>query len=73
MLGLEGPDGPRCSKRECLEDATRSIVWRNPAIHDESRRKVWLSCDDHEEFFLGYLGARNFPVASEAFVAGEAP
>lgn len=71
MLGDVGPDSLRCSKRDCLEDACRQIVWRNPTIHDESRKKVWLSCLDHEQFFLDYLGARNFPVHSDDFVMGQ--
>lgn len=71
MLGKVGPGQPRCSKKDCVADASRSIVWRNPKIHDESREKVWLSCSEHEEFFLEYLGARNFPVRSDEFVASE--
>jgi len=70
MLGMEGPERPMCSKRDCFDEASRSIVWRNPKIHDESRQKIWLSCGAHEEFFLSYLGARDFPVRSEAFTAG---
>ena len=71
MLGDVGPEFPRCSKRDCLEDATHRILWRNPKIHEESRTKVWLSCSEHEPFFLDYLGARNFPVSSEEFVMGQ--
>jgi hypothetical protein len=50
--------------------ASRSILWRNPKIHPETRTKTWLACDLHEQFFLDYLGARNFPVRSEAFSSG---
>jgi hypothetical protein len=71
MLGDIGPDKPVCSKRDCYEDATRSILWRNPKIHDETRTKTWLACEGHETFFLEYLGSRDFPVRSEMFVAGE--
>jgi hypothetical protein len=71
MLGEEGPARPRCSKRGCVAEATRSILWRNPKIHPDTRTKTWLACDDHAQFFLEYLGARNFPVCSEAFVDGE--
>lgn len=71
MLGVSGPIRPICSKKDCQVDASRSIVWRNPKIHDESREKVWLSCDEHEPFFLDYLGARDFPVRSEVFVGSD--
>jgi len=70
MLGMSGPSRAMCSKKDCGADASRSIVWRNPKIHDHTREKVWLSCLEHEEFFLQYLGARNFPVRSDQFVAG---
>lgn len=72
MLGESGPESARCSKRGCLAGAKRQIIWRNPKIHDESKRKVWLSCGDHEEFFVQYLGARNFPVATDDFDAEQA-
>ena len=71
MLGMSGPERAMCSKKDCAGDASRSIVWRNPKIHDETREKVWLSCAEHEEFFLEYLGARNFPVRSDEFVESE--
>jgi hypothetical protein len=70
MLGMSGPSEPVCSKKDCMGRASRSILWRNPKIHDESRVKTWLSCADHESFFLEYLGAKNFPVSSEAFTPG---
>jgi len=38
------------------------VVWRNPRIHRVEREKVWLSCREHEAFFVEYLGAREFPV-----------
>jgi hypothetical protein len=71
MLGEEGPTRPMCSKRDCVAEASRSILWRNPKIHPETRTKTWLACERHEEFFLEYLGARNFPVRSDVFVDGD--
>ena len=53
---------PRCSRAACGADATTRLVWRNPRIHDESRRKVWLACDEHAEFLRDYLATRDFPV-----------
>ena len=66
MLGESGPERLRCSRRGCEADATREIVWRNPRIHAEDREKIWLSCPEHEQFFLQYLGQRDFPVHSRA-------
>lgn len=71
MLGMVGPVGPICSKKDCVDEATKSILWRNPKIHDESRVKTWLSCRGHEQFFLEYLGSRDFPVRSEDFTVGD--
>lgn len=71
MLGMSGPARAMCSKKDCDADASWSIIWRNPKIHDETREKVWLSCGEHEGFFLEYLEARNFPVRSDKFVGSE--
>ena len=62
MIGSFGPDGVRCSRAGCSADATRNVNWRNPRIHDESRVKVWLACDEHREFLRDYLASRDFPV-----------
>jgi len=51
-----------CSRAGCREDATARVEWRNPKIHDESRRKIWLACDEHREFLRDYLATRDFPV-----------
>lgn len=64
MLGDLGPDQLRCSRKGCEQDASWQIVWRNPKIHTEDREKIWLSCGDHQQFFLDYLGSRSFPVSS---------
>lgn len=51
-----------CARAECREPATHHIVWRNPRIHPEDRRKIWLACDAHVQFLSEYLRARDFPV-----------
>lgn len=51
-----------CARAECREPATHHIVWRNPRIHAEDRRKIWLACDAHVGFLSDYLRARDFPV-----------
>ena len=61
-----GEDGPhRCSRSGCTEDAVWAIVWRNPRIHPEGRRKIWTACDAHVAFLSDYLRARDFPVTVE--------
>jgi hypothetical protein len=52
----------RCSRAGCTEAATTRIEWRNPRIHEESRTKVWLACDDHRAYLTGFLEARAFPL-----------
>lgn len=53
-----------CSRKACRQTATRAVLWRNPRIHDQSRRKVWLACDEHEEVLREHLAVRGFPVAT---------
>lgn len=52
----------QCARAECRAAATHQIIWRNPRIHAEDRRKIWLACDEHVAFLSGYLRAREFPV-----------
>jgi hypothetical protein len=52
----------RCSRAGCTEPATTRIEWRNPRIHDASRTKVWLACEAHRDYLVGFLEARAFPV-----------
>lgn len=56
----------RCSRSACVEVPEWQIVWRNPKIHEVDRRKIWLSCLAHREYFEGYLSQRGFPVRAEA-------
>jgi hypothetical protein len=60
-LGLE-PSGSECSRAGCREASAWRIEWRNPKIHDETRRKIWLACDEHVEFLREFLAARDFPL-----------
>lgn len=60
-LGLE-PAGSECSRAGCREASAWRIEWRNPKIHDESRRKIWLACDEHVDFLREFLAARDFPI-----------
>ena len=53
---------PHCSRAGCRLPATARIQWRNPRIHDASRVKVWLACDEHREYLTEFLRAREFPV-----------
>ncbi|MFB2582643.1 hypothetical protein ACEXQD_15460 [Herbiconiux sp. P15] len=60
-LGLE-PSVSECSRAGCREQGRWRIEWRNPKIHTEDRRKVWLACDEHEEYLREFLAARDFPL-----------
>ncbi len=64
LLG-EAPD-QKCSRAGCRATAVWQIEWRNPKIHDESRRKIWLACEEHVEFLREFLAARDFPLAVHA-------
>lgn len=64
MLGLGGAPEHEftCSRAGCGDPATWQIHWRNPKIHPEDRRKVWLACDEHIDFLRDFLAARSFPL-----------
>jgi hypothetical protein len=53
---------PQCSRAQCEAPAVHRIEWRNPRIHDADRVKIWLACDEHLDFLLGFLESRRFPV-----------
>lgn len=55
-----------CSRAACRNRATHQVIWRNPRIHAEDRRKVWLACDEHVGYLSDYLRARDFPVEVKA-------
>ncbi|MBD5831121.1 hypothetical protein AWH69_12140 [Janibacter melonis] len=51
-----------CSAKGCRRTAVRAVVWRNPRLHDETRRKVWLACEEHTSTLHEHLSVRGFPV-----------
>lgn len=53
---------PQCSRAGCDRDAVVRIEWRNPRIHGVDRIKIWLACEDHKDYLLGFLNSREFPV-----------
>jgi hypothetical protein len=59
-----------CSAKGCAADAAWQLLWNNPRIHTEDRRKTWLACEEHRQSLSDFLGARGFlryvePVAPE--------
>lgn len=68
MIGSLGaaPEGG-CSRAGCRESATWRIDWRNPKIHDATRVKTWLACDEHVDYLREFLAARSFPIRVSAF------
>lgn len=53
-------DEPVCSAKACRRTGIHAVVWRNPKLHTEDRRKVWLACDEHREHLSGFLQVRGF-------------
>jgi hypothetical protein len=49
-----------CSAKGCRREATRALLWNNPTLHQEARRKVWLACDEHEGSLGDFLTLRGF-------------
>lgn len=49
-----------CSARGCQAPARWELRWNNPRIHQESRRKTWLACDEHRESLAEFLARRQF-------------
>ncbi|MEB3065348.1 hypothetical protein [[Mycobacterium] zoologicum] len=41
------------------------MLWNNPKLHTPERRKVWLTCPEHREYFREYLSTRGL-LRSEA-------
>lgn len=50
----------RCSAKGCRATAVDAVVWRNPKLHVEGRRKVWLACPDHRESLAEFVDLRGF-------------
>ena len=49
-----------CSAKGCRAPARHAVVWRNPKLHVEGRRKVWLACDEHQQSLADFVGLRGF-------------
>lgn len=62
-LGGEISEGLRCSRVRCAAAAVWAIQWRNPKIHSEERRKVWLACGEHRPTLEAFLSDRSFPLS----------
>jgi hypothetical protein len=73
VIGLGAQPGEHeCSRAGCREAAAWSIQWRNPRIHAEDRRKVWLACDEHVDYLCAFLDARDFPLNVVPFSENDA-
>ena len=62
VLGGEPALRHACSRAGCDAEASWAILWRNPRIHGEDRRKTWLACDEHCAYLQDFLEARSFPL-----------
>lgn len=40
--------------------ATVDLTWRNPRIHQGTRVKHWLACDEHADQLADFLARRDF-------------
>ena len=57
---MTGPTDLQCSAKGCRAAATDAVVWRNPRLHAEGRRKVWLACPDHRDHLRDFVQLRGF-------------
>jgi hypothetical protein len=49
-----------CSAKGCRSVATVDLSWRNPRLHDATRIKHWLACDQHADHLTDFLAVRGF-------------
>jgi hypothetical protein len=49
-----------CSRKGCRKPAQWALHWANPKLHDATRRKTWLACDEHRPVLGDFLAARGF-------------
>jgi hypothetical protein len=49
-----------CSAKGCRAEAGNAVIWRNPKLHVEGRRKVWLACDEHRQSLADFVAMRGF-------------
>jgi hypothetical protein len=61
----ESAELARCSARGCRSAATIDLSWRNPSLHDLTRVKHWVSCDEHEAQLADFLDRRGFLLGRE--------
>jgi hypothetical protein len=57
---VSAPEGLVCSAKGCAQPARWTLLWNNPKLHTEDRRKEWLACDEHRESLSAFLGLRGF-------------
>lgn len=55
-----GDETLTCSSKGCRAAAEWALLWNNPKIHTEDRRKTWLACTEHRETLGDFLKARGF-------------
>lgn len=59
-FGNEDTGPALCSARGCQALAAHQLLWNNPKLHADDRRKVWLACEAHRESLAEFLAARSF-------------
>lgn len=64
-------DPLECSAKGCRAPAGWVLLWNNPKLHTEDRRKQWLACEEHRESLSAFLSVRGFlkdvqPLAKDA-------
>ncbi|MFM1797625.1 MAG: hypothetical protein RL733_1406 [Actinomycetota bacterium] len=61
----------KCSRANCKNAATHLIDWANPMIHCGDRKKTWAACEEHKEYLIEFVKARNFFIATrQVLVSG---
>jgi hypothetical protein len=50
----------KCSRAQCLESAVYLIDWANPMVHCGERHKTWAACEEHKNYLVEFVKARNF-------------
>jgi hypothetical protein len=50
----------RCSAKGCRNPAVWAFAWNNPKLHEATRRKTWLACEEHRDHLSGFLSSRGF-------------
>jgi hypothetical protein len=50
----------RCSAKGCRNPAVWALAWNNPKLHEATRRKTWLACEEHRDHLSGFLSSRGF-------------